>query len=41
LRSSEYLTRRPLLWGAVEASLQRLLNEYELVVIEGPAARPR
>jgi adenosylcobyric acid synthase len=35
LRSADYLTRRPLLWGAVEASLQRLLAEHELVIIEG------
>jgi adenosylcobyric acid synthase len=35
LRSAEFMTRKPLLWGAVEDSLRALLDEYDLVVIEG------
>jgi adenosylcobyric acid synthase len=35
LRSAEFLTRKPQLWSAVEDSLRTLLDEYDLVVIEG------
>jgi adenosylcobyric acid synthase len=35
LRSADYLTRRELLWEAVEGSLHRLLDAYELVIVEG------
>lgn len=35
LRSAEFLSRKPLLWDAVAASLRVLLDEYDLVVIEG------
>jgi adenosylcobyric acid synthase len=35
LHSADFLTRKPLLWGTVEASLRSLLAEYDVVVIEG------
>jgi adenosylcobyric acid synthase len=35
LHSRDFLTRKPLLWDAVQASLESLLAQYDLVVIEG------
>ena len=35
LRSRDYLDRKALFWETVEASLRRVMDEYELVVIEG------
>jgi adenosylcobyric acid synthase len=35
LRAADYLTRKTLLWDAVEESLGRLLAEYDVVIVEG------